>query len=142
MGVNKGCLDKKEFLIKAGEFFETATKKNINVHLTMKRFIEHDDVEGNKEFDSTNHPHYDISKRANDLKEYKDISKENYPILFRISYGSGAKKYKCSTKVPASDMDSFWQEYSAVLRKNMSGLIKKKKKKSEKKTKGKVSKKK
>ncbi|CAI4311311.1 CEQ_1a_G0006900.mRNA.1.CDS.1 [Saccharomyces cerevisiae] len=126
---NTGCLSPGAFLSKVPEFFQTANEKHITVRLTAKRLIEHDPVEGNLEFDSTNHPDYDVSKKASEISVSSRSDRE-YPLLIRLSYGSHDKKTKCSTVVKASELDQFWQEYSSVFKGGMQNLIKKKKKKS------------
>ena len=137
---NSGCLSPSEFLSKVPEFFKTANEKHITVRLTAKRLIEHDPVEGNLEFDTTNHPDYDVSKKASEVTVASRSDRE-YPLLIRMSYGSRDKKAKCSTVVKASELDQFWQEYSSVFKGGMQNLIKKKKKKSKNGTSGKTSKK-
>ena len=125
---NEGCLKTDEFVVKTAEFFNEADKKHINVRLTMKRLVERDPVDGTAEFDTTNQPHFDVSK-VTQLSKDKTVSRKKYPLLIRISYGSRSKKTKCSTVVNPDELDQFWQDYSSVIKSNMSGLIKKKKKK-------------
>ncbi|CAI4037812.1 hypothetical protein SMKI_04G1460 [Saccharomyces mikatae IFO 1815] len=126
---NSSCLSPNEFLLKVPEFFKIANEKHKTVRLTAKRLIEHDPVEGNLEFDTTNYPDYDVSKKASNVVVSSSSDKE-YSLLIRMSYGSHDKKAKCSTMVKANELDQFWQEYSSVFKGGMQNLIKKKKKKS------------
>ncbi|CAI4057531.1 hypothetical protein SKDZ_04G1490 [Saccharomyces kudriavzevii ZP591] len=137
---NTGCLSPNDFLLKVPEFFKAANEKHITVRLTAKRLIDHDPVEGNIEFDTTNHPGYDVSRKASKVS-VSSISEKEYPLLIRMSYGSHDKKAKCSTVVKANELDQFWQEYSSVFKGGMQNLIKKKKKKSKGSTSGKTTKK-
>lgn len=127
--VNEGCLNNEEFLAKVPEFFQN--EDELTVHLTAKRLVSRDPVEGNAEFDSSNHPRFDVSKQAQSVK-VEESSSEVYPVLIRMWYG----KRKCSTAVQADALDKFWQDYSSVVKSSMKGLVKKKKKK--KKAKGSV----
>ncbi|CAI1932777.1 hypothetical protein SEUBUCD646_0D01530 [Saccharomyces eubayanus] len=136
---NTGCLSPNDFLSKVPELFKTANEKHITVRLTAKRLIEHDPVEGNLEFDATNNPEYDVSRKAPEIFVNSSSDKE-YPLLIRMSYGSHGKKAKCSTMVKANELDQFWQEYSSVFKGGMQDLIKKKKKKSKGSASGKNSK--
>lgn len=126
--VNEGCLSIEEFLPKISEYFKAANEKEVTVRVSTKRLVKGEPVEGNREFDATNNPHFDISRKAQQI-HFKDVSQEVYPLLIRISYLSDAKKNKCSTVVKADDLDKFWQNFSAVIKGSMKGLIKKKKKK-------------
>lgn len=126
---NDGCLKPEEFLTKTTEFFKIANEKHLTVHLTVKRLLRHDPVEGNLEYDTTSQPHFDVSRKAQNTR-IEANSQEEYPLLIRISYGSHSKKTKCSTTVKAELLDKFWQDYSSVVKSCMNGLIKKKKKKS------------
>lgn len=126
---NDGCLNPEEFLTRTTEFFKIANEKKLAVHLTVKRLLRHDPVEGNLEYDATTQPHFDVSRKAQNTR-VESSSQEEYPILIRISYGSHSKKTKCSTIVKAELLDKFWQDYSSVVKSCMNGLIKKKKKKS------------
>lgn len=127
--VNNGCLKPEEFLVKAAEFFKIANEMKISVHLTVKRLINKDEVEGNSELNASEHPDFDISKQSS-LSRDRTISEESYPLLIRISYGSHAKKTKCSTIVNADSLDKFWQDYSSVIKSGAHGLLKKKKRKN------------
>lgn len=75
---NTGCLSPGAFLSKVPEFFQTANEKHITVRLTAKRLIEHDPVEGNLEFDSTNHPDYDVSKRLLKFQLAQDLTENTH----------------------------------------------------------------
>ncbi|SMN18803.1 similar to Saccharomyces cerevisiae YDL092W SRP14 Signal recognition particle (SRP) subunit [Maudiozyma saulgeensis] len=128
--INEGCLKESEFLVKAAEFFKIANEKKVTVHVTVKRLIKLDPVEGNPELDSTKLPLYDVSKVSSINKQVENNSTTKYPLLIRIWYGSHTKKTKCSSIVDASNLDKFWQDYSNIAKSGMNGLIKKKKKKS------------
>ncbi|KAL3232625.1 Signal recognition particle subunit SRP14 [Nakaseomyces bracarensis] len=128
MMASKGVVSPNEFLTKAEELFKSANEKKVKVHLTVKRYVKEDPVEGNLERDATKHPNYDISKLARTL-ESEDSSDKSYPLVLRIWCGSNAKKTKYSTIVETEEIDKFWQEYSSVVKRGMNGLIKKKKKK-------------
>lgn len=121
--VNEGCLSNEDFLGKVSEFFKNENEQV--VHLTAKRLVTHDPVEGNAEFDSVGNPLYDVSRKAQSI-EVEKCSNEVYPILIRMWYG----KRKCSTIVKTETLDKFWQDYSSVVKGSMKGLIKKKKKKT------------
>ncbi|EDO17819.1 hypothetical protein Kpol_1043p9 [Vanderwaltozyma polyspora DSM 70294] len=130
---NAGVLSTQEFLVKLGEFFKIANEKHISVRMNVKRLVSYDPVEPATEHDSLNKPHYDVSKKAQTVTiDNEEISDKSYSILIRASYGSHKDKVKCSTVVSPDDLDKFWQEYSSVVRSNMNGLIKKKKKKASK----------
>lgn len=121
--VNEGCLNNEEFLAKVPQFF--SNENGLAVHLTAKRLVTRDPVEGNAEFDSVKHPQFDVSKNAQSVK-VAESSNEVYPVLIRMWYG----KHKCSTTVTAESLDKFWQDYSSVVKSSMKGLVKKKKKKT------------
>lgn len=125
---NQGCVDPVAFLKLAEEYFQNANKKSIAVRLSMKRFIKPDLVDGNPEFNTTELPKYDISKISG-IPVNDTISQEQYNVLIRLSYGVGSKKNKCSTIIPSEQFDKFWQDYSALAKSHMDGLVKKKKKK-------------
>lgn len=127
--VDGGHLENEEFLVKVPQFFHIANEMHITVRLSTKRLVVHDSVEGNAEFDTVNRPHYDVSQKSQNIR-VDDNSKEVYQLLVRISYGSKAQKTKCSTVVNSDNLDKFWQDYSNAVKNGMSGLIKKKKKKS------------
>ncbi|CCD23350.1 RNA-binding signal recognition particle subunit SRP14 NDAI_0B03150 [Naumovozyma dairenensis CBS 421] len=130
MSTNEGCLSSETFLVKVSEFFKIANEKKITVHLTLKRLIDRDPVEENPELDSTKQPFFDVSQKATGVVPAgKEISTKEYPLLIRISYGSHAKKTKCSTIINSDQLDKFWQDYTSVVKSSMNGLIKKKKKK-------------
>lgn len=112
-----------EFLKKVPEFFKN--ENELVVHLTSKRLVDHDPVEGNAEYDTTKSPLFDVSKKAQSVK-VEECSDKVYPILVRMWYG----KRKCSTIVQADTLDKFWQDYSSVVKGSMKGLVKKKKKKT------------
>lgn len=124
----KAVVSPSEFLAKAAELFKSANEKKVKVHLTLKRYVKEDPVEGCLEKDATKHPQYDISKLARTL-DSKSSSEKAYPVVLRIWVGSNAKKTKFSTIVETEELDKFWQEYSSVVKSGMNGLIKKKKKK-------------
>ncbi|CCK68238.1 RNA-binding signal recognition particle subunit SRP14 KNAG_0A05750 [Huiozyma naganishii CBS 8797] len=126
--VNEGCVPASEFLVKTAEFFKLANEKHIAVRLTAKRLIKVDEVDGNDEFNATELPKFDISRESSLKTDPEAITQEQYSLLIRISFGSHAKKTKCSTVVSAADLDKFWQEYSSVVKTGMVGLVKKKKK--------------
>lgn len=126
---DSNVVDNNAFIKKAEEFMKVANAKQIAVRFTMKRLVERDDIDGNLEFNTTENPKYDISKEST-LKVKEPISALNYKLLLRISYGSHAKKVKCSTIVNSTELDKFWQEYSSLIKSNIEGLVKKKKKKS------------
>ncbi|CAB4257084.1 similar to Saccharomyces cerevisiae YDL092W SRP14 Signal recognition particle (SRP) subunit [Maudiozyma barnettii] len=128
--INEGCLSESEFLVKAAQFFKIANEKKITVHVSVKRLIKLDHVEGNPERDATKFPHYDVSKVSSISKQVENNSTTKYPLLIRIWYASHTKKTKCSAIVDASNLDKFWQDYSNIAKSGMQGLIKKKKKKS------------
>ncbi|QLL30476.1 hypothetical protein HG536_0A02930 [Torulaspora globosa] len=121
--VNEGCLNNEDFLAKVPEFFNNDDE--LVVHLTTKRLVVRDPVDGNAEFDSAKQPQFDVSKKAQSLK-VAESSSEMYPVLIRMRYG----KRKCSTTVTADALDKFWQDYSSVVKSSMKGLVKKKKKKT------------
>lgn len=125
--VNEGRLSSEEFLIKVKQFFQIANEKHITVRLSTKRLVEHDPVEGNAEFDATRRPHYDVSQKSQGIN-VNDNSTNEYALLVKLSYGSSAKKTKCSTVVSSDQLDKFWQDYSSAVKSGMNGLVKKKKK--------------
>lgn len=122
-------VDNDTFFKKAEEFLKFANEKQIAVHFTVKRLVERDEVEGNLEFNTTENPKFDISKESS-IKTNQPISELSYKLLVRISYGSHTKKVKCSTTVNSIDLNKFWKDYSTIIKSNIDGLIKKKKKKS------------
>lgn len=127
MSESKAVISTTEFLQKAGELFKTANEKKVTVHISIKRYIKDDQVEGNLEKDATKAPEYDVSKMARNIAT-KESSDKSYPMVVRIWCGSNAKKTKYSTIVPTLELDQFWQDYSSVVKSGMNGLIKKKKK--------------
>ena len=132
-----GSLSSDEFLKKVVEYFLIANEKHITVRLTIKRLMKNDPVEPILEYDSLNHPEFDVSTQAQSVQTHADaISQEEYLLLLRASYGSHKSKAKCSTVVESGNLDQFWQKYSSVVRSCMNGLVKtkKKKKKTAKKT--------
>lgn len=76
--------------------------------------------------------------QLNDLDSPKDevsnIKSETNSILFRATDGQSEKnkKIKFSTIVNVDDIDSFWIKYTDVVKKGMTGLRKKEKKKKNK----------
>ncbi|CCE62529.1 hypothetical protein TPHA_0C03770 [Tetrapisispora phaffii CBS 4417] len=135
--VNSGCLSSEDFLLKVAEYFKISNERNIAVRLTLKRLVEHDEVELKPEYDVTNQPAYDVSTQAQSLSVTSIKPNNNdreYSLLVRASYGSHKGKNKCSTIISAGSLDKFWQDYSSVVRTNMDGLVKKKKKKRSTKT--------
>lgn len=130
MAKNEGCLSEADFLVKAEEYFKVANEKKIAVHVTVKRLIKKDPVEGNPELQGTKFPHFDVSKVSQLNRKVENNSTTKYPLLIRIWYGSHTKKTKCSAVVDADNLDKFWQDYANIAKNGMNGLIKKKKKKS------------
>lgn len=126
---NQGCLSPEEFLPKITEYFQIANEKEITVRLSTKRLIKHDPVEGNPELDAGGNPHFDVSRKSQNIN-VENRSEEEYPLLIRISFLSDSKKTKCSTIVKADQLDKFWQEFSTLIKGSMKGLLKKKKKKA------------
>ncbi|SCW01870.1 LAFE_0E09098g1_1 [Lachancea fermentati] len=121
-----------EFLAKVSEMFATANRAHRTVHLSIKRLVDRDPVEGTSEFDATEKPLYDVSRKSQFTKVPEDASTKQYPLLVRISCLSGIAKQKHSTVVEADDLDKFWKDYSAAIKTGMVGLVKKKKKKAKK----------
>lgn len=66
-------------------------------------------------------------------------STQHYPLLFRATNGNSdkTKKIKFTTVVNVQDLDSFWVQYTEVVKAGMSGLKKKDKKKKQKQKKAK-----
>lgn len=122
----------QEFLEKATQFFSFANKTHTTVHLAIKRLVHDDVVDGSKEYSTDSLPTFDISQKSQHTPVPANASAKEYPVLVRISYGSGSKKNKCSTVVSADALDKFWKDYSSLLKSGMVGLIKKKKKKAKK----------
>lgn len=119
-----------DFLVAVPQLFEHAQKKGINVRSSIKRLVQEDPVDGNMEFDAVNHPHYDVSKRLVGVIERKVRSQKQYSVVVRLSCGTQKKKKRLSTQVDALRFDEFWQQFTALLKSSMSGLVKKKKKKA------------
>lgn len=113
----------EQFLEKIPKYFEEGSRKAI--HLTVKRLVENDPVEGNAEFDAAKQPDYDVSRKAQSVK-VETNSQRIYPVLIRAR----AHSKKCSTVVDSDSLDKFWQDYSAVVKSSMKGLVKKKKKRT------------
>lgn len=91
---------------------------------------------------------YNIDDEINGVEPFSDLSKDvklilhknqpnfkKYSILIRITDGNKDKssKIKLSTVVEPKDLDSFWNEYTNILKSGFIGL--KKKPKSKKKSK-------
>lgn len=91
---------------------------------------------------------YNIDDEINGVEPFNDLSKDvkpvlhdnqpnckKYSILIRITDGNKDKlsKIKLSTVVEPKDLDSFWNEYTNILKSGFIGL--KKKSKSKKKSK-------
>lgn len=124
----------EEFFVRAGELLDMSNETGRTARLSMKRYIERDEVEGNFEFDCGNKALSDVSMMS-DFTKVKDgqLNKKSYQLLVRMTVGSRGKKLKCSTLVNADSLDKFWKDYASILKSGMKGLEKKKKKKPAKK---------
>lgn len=101
-----------------------------SIYLTQKRlsYTVDAEIEGVAPFS-------DLSKEVKPvLHEYNPDSKQ-YPILIRVTDGNKDKsaRIKLSTVVEPENLDTFWNEYTNVMKAGFVGL--KKKSKSKKKTK-------
>lgn len=105
-------LENNKFLAEVDKLLQSTNTNNSSLYFTQKRYIPFDTVEG--------------LQRPEDGK---------YSILIRCTDGNSdkSKKVKVSTVVNYTNLESFWGEYTNVLKNNISGgLLKKKKKKKSK----------
>ncbi|CUS22049.1 LAQU0S04e07008g1_1 [Lachancea quebecensis] len=119
----------EEFLKAVPGVFALANEGKNSVNLSVKRLVKRDPVEGNDEFNATELPLYDVSKKSQFTKVPQDANNLQYDVLVRIKKGSGEGVVKHSTVVKADALDKFWKEYSAAIKSGMTRLVKKKKKK-------------
>ncbi|KAK6462656.1 signal recognition particle, SRP9/SRP14 subunit [Scheffersomyces coipomensis] len=117
-------VDNHRFLAEISEVLTSNNGKN-SIYLTQKRLKPSLDLEPTTNTDNTT------------------PNEDQYPILIRIAMNGKERKdhkkdkFKLSTVVEVSQLDSFWQEYIQIIKNGFVGLRKKEKKKSKK---GKVSK--
>ncbi|CEP61518.1 RNA-binding signal recognition particle subunit SRP14 LALA0_S03e04654g [Lachancea lanzarotensis] len=127
-------LSLEEFLKIVPSVFEEANAAKKSVNLSVKRLVERNVVEGNDEFNATELPLADVSRKSKFTSIPSEARKKQYDVLVRIKKGNGDTLVKHSTVVKAENLDKFWQDYSAAIKSGMTGLVKKKKNKKAKKS--------
>lgn len=121
-----------QFFKQVSEFLTKNNGKS-SIYLTQKRFSYDIDseIEGTEPFE-------DLPNGVEPLLHQKTTqNSKKYPILIRITDGNidKSKKIKLSTVVEPDQLDSFWNEYTNILKSGFIGLKKKSKSKSKKKSK-------
>lgn len=118
-------LSNKEFLSKLQEnLIENGGSSS--VYLTQKRLVA--SLESCPKDQLT-----DLSSNVVQHPEEYGKNTRQYPVLIR--YTNGTKESKISTVIDPENLDSFWGDYSTVLKTGFTGLRKKDKKKKQKVTK-------
>ncbi|KAM3161863.1 RNA-binding signal recognition particle subunit srp14 [Lachancea thermotolerans] len=120
----------EEFLKAVPGVFALANEGQNSVNLSVKRLVTQDPVEGNDEFNASELPQFDVSKKSQFTKVPQNANNKQYDVLVRLKKGSGEGVIKHSTVVKAEALDKFWKDYSAAIKSGMVGLVKKKKKKA------------
>ncbi|KAF5210603.1 putative signal recognition particle subunit [Clavispora lusitaniae] len=122
-----GRLNNTDFLSKISNVLEVNDGKS-SVYLTQKRLVQSLEPSSPSTLD-------DLSSNVVEHPREFPSNHQRYPILIRFT--NGDKKNKWSTVVEHENLDTFWTEYTQILKSGFVGLRKKEKKKAKK---GKVSK--
>ncbi|GMM47084.1 hypothetical protein DAPK24_036590 [Pichia kluyveri] len=122
-------LDNQEFFKQVTSLLTKNDGKS-SIYITQKRYSYSldDEIDGVEPFS-------DLNDKIKPIFHENKSTNKSYPILIRITDGNKdkSKKIKLSTIVEPVNLDSFWNEYTNILKSGLSGL--KKKPKSKKKAK-------
>ncbi|SCU90427.1 LAMI_0E02036g1_1 [Lachancea mirantina] len=118
----------EHFLSHVSTLFKEANAKHRTVRLSMKRLVESDGVSQTPESNAAGQPSYDVSQMSQFTPVPSDASKNEYKVLVRVSCKLDGKKHKFGTVLSSQSLDKFWKDYSATIKGNMTGLVKKRRK--------------
>lgn len=117
-----GRLNNTEFISQVNTILTSNNGKS-SLYLTQKRLTVPLET-------SPNAPITDLSSNVVEHSSAYATNDQKYPVLIRVTLGE--KKSKISTVVEPENLDTFWTEYTQVLKTGFVGLKRKEKKKAKK----------
>ncbi|SCU82042.1 LADA_0C02652g1_1 [Lachancea dasiensis] len=123
---DSGRVSPEAFLKVVPPLFEAANQSKQSIHLSIKRLVERNLIEGNDEFNASELPLSDVSMKSQFTEVPQGARNKQYDVLVRIKKGHGDSVSKHSTVVKADQLDKFWKDYSSAIKGGMIGLVKKK----------------